>query len=195
MRALFLGAHPDDVEVSAGGTVRTLVAEDWEVDIHTWSNYMSDERIEEGQVAASVFGAHYSWTHGVWTFSEMVAKLGRIYPDLDLIVTPPSTDSHQDHRKVAELGLSLARKNNIKLWEMNHAIPGGIYGMPALNHFVTFGPTVQAIKEQAIRKHASQIEKYGGWWLEAIYTRDRYLGIMVDRIDVTYAEGFHIVIG
>ncbi len=31
MKALFIAAHADDVEISAGGTIQTLVADGWEV--------------------------------------------------------------------------------------------------------------------------------------------------------------------
>lgn len=191
MRALFLGAHPDDVEISAGGTIRTLVDEGWEV----WISPQfpaSWERTEEGIEAAKILGAtympvsHLDQREAVEFWSDM---------GFGLIVTPPSRDSHQDHRKVAELGLSLARKNNISLWEMNHAIPGGIYGMPALNHFVVFDANQQRTKEQALRAHESQVEKYGDWWESAVYIRDRYYGIMVNRDKVVYAEGFRIVVG
>ena len=191
MRALFLGSHPDDVEISAGGTIRTLVNEDWEV----WISPQfpaSWERTEEGIEAAKILGAtympvsHLDQREAVEFWSDM---------GFDLIVTVSSTDSHQDHRAVFELGYSLARKNTISFWEMNHASPGGIYGVPALNHFVTFDAEQWRTKQDAIRQHASQVEKYGRWWLDAISARDRYYGLMTNREKLTFAEGFHIDIG
>ena len=193
MRALFLGAHPDDVVVSAGGTLRTLVDEGWEV----WISPQfpaSWERTEEGIEAAKILGATYMPVSHLDQREAVDYWSGLGF---DLIVTPSSTDSHQDHRDVFELGYSLARKNTISFWEMNHAIPGGIYGVPNLNHFVMFNPMQQNLKQKAINAHRSQVEKYGIWWTNTIWTRDRYYGLMASRENspFTYAEGFHIVIG
>ncbi len=193
MRALFLGAHPDDVETGAGGTIQTLVEDGWEVWVSTTHHIR--ERIGEGVDASKILGATYMPYSriGPSGVSEFVAYFSGL--PLDLIVTSSPTDSHQDHRAVAELGLSLARKNNIALWQMNHAIPGGIYNAPQLNHFVMHSLDQHNVKEQALRAHKSQSEKYGPWWEDTVYMRDRYYGSMIDRENVVFAEGFHIVIG
>lgn len=189
-RALFLGSHPDDVEVSAGGTIVTLVEEGWEVRI--WAPTDDWDRSGEAARAAHILGAIYETGHPQWGHRTMVEHFG---DDWDLIVTPSSKDSHQEHRAVAELGVSLARSNTISLWEMNHAIPGGIYNMPKLNHFVMFTPEQRDTKIRALWAHQSQVEKYGTWWHNAIGARDRYYGLMANREQLTFAEGFRIVIG
>ena len=188
MRALFIAAHADDVEISAGGTIQTLVADDWEV----WTTITilhPKERITEGVVAARQLGVTFM------TVSGSIRELTDYWDGLnfDLIVTPSSSDSHPDHREAAALGVALARKNNVSLWEMNHAIPGGIYNQPDLNHFVRFTSEQWGVKEAAIMAYSSQWEIYGDWWINAIQARDGYYGLMVDRDNLTYAEGFHIV--
>ena len=188
MRALFIGAHADDVEICAGGTIQTLVADDWEV----WTTTTvtgGRTRIGEASEAARQIGATYM------PFTGSIRKLTEYWDELlpDLIVTPSSSDSHPDHRSAAALGIALARKNNVELWEMNHAIPGGIYNQPDLNHFVRFDSPQAMTKSRAVRAYESQLKLYGQWWLDAINARDIYYGLMVSREAITYAEGFHIV--
>ncbi len=189
MRALFIAAHADDVEISAGGTIQTLVAEDWEVWITTTTQH-AKERTQEAIEAAEHLDATYMPGTGSTRFlTTYWDNMG-----FKLIVTPSSSDSHSEHREAAELGIALARKNNIELWEMNHAIPGGIYNQPDLNHFVKFDVLQQFDKERAIAAYVSQVRLYGPWWQAAIRARDRYYGLMLNREEATaYAEGFHIV--
>lgn len=186
-----IGAHPDDVEVSTGGTIQTLVADGWDVEVNVQGP--SIERWNEHSRAVKILGARSS-ARPVGEPRHEVSWIERlaIWPP-DLIVTTSSTDTHPDHRAAAELGLSLVRKNNITLWEMNHAIPGGIYGAPQLNHFVVFSGEQANMKRDALKAHKSQFEKYGYWWLDTVMARDRYYGLLADRETYLYAEGFRIV--
>ncbi len=189
MRALFIAAHADDVEISAGGTIQVLIEDGWEV--WTTATITPDrERLRESVDAAKILGAT------IMPYRGDIRELTSYWDgfDFDLIVTPSSTDSHPEHREAAELGVALTRKNDTALWEMNHAIPGGIYRMPQLNHFVEFPIYKSTVKSRAIRAYKSQILKYGPWWLSAINARDLYYGLMANRHDTPfYAEGFHIV--
>ena len=190
MKALFLGAHPDDVEVGAGGTIQTLVADGWEVNIAT---YPADSgRKEEAETAAEILGTTYT-ALGVTEHRMILTALDQ--GAWNLIVTPSATDSHPEHRALSEVGLALARKNNVSLWQMNHAIPGGVYNAPQLNYLAPFSVDQLDRKLEALEAHQSQYEKYGIWWLSAVSARDLYLGEMIQRDPPTYAEGFHIVIG
>ena len=185
MRALFLGAHPDDVEVCAGGTVAKLTGKDWEVNISTplpvWT------RLLESRKAAESLGAEYQPWSDTLPRREMIVYLesGGAW---DLIVTPSPQDSHQEHRETAELGYALARKNNVELWHMNTGIPGGLAISPNLNHFMTFGSEEWQAKSNALQAHESQWDKYGGWdWHDTIVARDVYYGGI---LGAQYAEGY-----
>ncbi len=188
MRALFIAAHADDVEISAGGTIQVLIEEGYEVWTTTTAQHAKERTIEAVE-AAEILGAIYIPVVG------SIRYLTTYWDDYNfsLIVTPSSTDSHEEHRQAAELGVGLARGNDITLMEMNHAIPGGIYRMPQLNHFVTFSVDQMEIKALAVHAYRSQKEKYGSWWPLAIKARDRYYGLMADRVGVSFAEGFNIV--
>jgi len=189
-QALFLGAHPDDVEVSAGGTVARLVDEDWDVVIAVLpQGFFDSGRNMEGQAAARILGATYRM-YAPQAVNHLISLIERDYPMPDLIVTPPPIDSHQDHRAVTKIGFALARENRTELWHMNFAIPGRI-SSPPLNHFVRFGLNAQERKELALQAHTSQWLKYGGEvWAALIANRDRYYG---ELLGASYAEGFERV--
>jgi LmbE family N-acetylglucosaminyl deacetylase len=192
VRALFLGAHPDDVEVGAGGTIARLVDEGWEVNIEI--PYPGKERANEAIAAANILGAGYNHfpQPGIWNHRNTITTLERRNIWLDLIVTPSPVDSHQEHRQIADLGLSLARKNNVDLWHMDSAIPGGLANNPRLNHYVKLEASHIARKEAAVRAHQSQVTKYGDWdwWWGTIFDRASYLGGMIEFGDFIYAEGY-----
>ncbi len=179
--ALFIGAHPDDVEVCAGGTVAKLTADRWEVTIATPNPGMT--RRVEAWKAASILGATYWAWRDTYDEREVVDFLERTpFGPLnwDLIVTPSPQDSHQEHREMAELGYALNRKNDTELWHMNTGIPGGLALTPNLNHFMAFGTTEWQMKSDAIQAHASQWEKYGGWkWHDTIMARDELYGKLI----------------
>ncbi len=188
MRSLFMGAHPDDVEISAGGTILTLIDEGWEVWI-TNTEPTSRIRTVESVEAAKILGAIYM------PYSGDSRDLVRYWGDLpiDLFVTPSAVDSHPEHRKAADIGVQLVRGNDVGLWQMNHAIPGSVVPAPQLNHFVRFTISQATTKYRAIRAHTSQLEAYGQWWIDVIDARDRYYGLIGNREDLVYAEGFRIV--
>ncbi len=130
-RALFIGAHPDDVEISAGGTIQTLVDEGWDVWI-THTEPTSIARMEESIDAVKILGATYMPYMG--DSRDLVRYWGDL--PIDLFVTPSAVDTHPDHRAAAAIGAQLARGNDVELWEMNHAIPGGVTCAHQLNHIV-----------------------------------------------------------
>ena len=183
-----LGAHADDVEISAGGTILTLIDQGWEVWI-THTEPTSIARMEESIDAAEILGATYMPYTG--DSRDLVRHWGGM--GIDLFVTPSAVDSHPEHRAAADIGVQLARGNDVELWEMNHAIPGGVVPAPQLNHFVRFTISQATTKYRAIRAHTSQLEAYGQWWIDAIDARDRYYGLIGNREDPVYVEGFRIV--
>ncbi len=184
MRALFLGAHPDDVEVCAGGTVAKLTSREWEIFIATPN--LGTDRTSEARAAAPMLGALYWPWHPDAPQRAVIVFLEQY--KYDLIVTPSPQDSHQEHREVAELGYALARKNNVELWHMNTGIPGGLAISPNLNHFMTFGVPESQAKSDALQAHGSQWDKYGGWkWHNTIMARDEHYGGLVGAL---FAEGY-----
>ena len=188
MRALFLGAHPDDVEVCAGGTAAKLTSRDWELVIATPNPYKSQRWLEARDAAMILGGVYWGWNEEMTQREVLVYLEGGQRPAWDLIVTPSPQDSHQEHQEISRLGYALARKNNVELWHMNTAIPGGLAITPKLNHFMTFGMAEMQVKSKAIQAHGTQWDKYGSWkWHDTIVARDRHYGGL---IGAPYAEGY-----
>jgi LmbE family N-acetylglucosaminyl deacetylase len=114
LSVLALGAHPDDIEIAAGGTLLTLAERHPGLHVRYVLMTGSAERQEEARAAARAFipGAClevevHDLPDGrlpaVWgQVKEILGHLARsVRPDL--ILGPSPGDAHQDHRTVGEL--------------------------------------------------------------------------------------------
>ncbi|WP_225234225.1 PIG-L deacetylase family protein [Klenkia terrae] len=115
LRVLAVGAHPDDVEIGAGGTLLQLVDQrpDTEVDVLVLTG--TAERAAEARAAADLFlaGARHTVTvHDLpdgrlpahWdAVKQVLEDHAAAAPRPDLVIGPGPDDSHQDHRLIAEL--------------------------------------------------------------------------------------------
>lgn len=115
-----LAAHPDDLEIAAGGLLLTLAAAVPGVRVHYVLFTGAPERQLEARGAASAFlaGVRLSMaTHALpdgrlpahWgSAKEIVEAAARELP-ADLVLAPARDDAHQDHRTVAELATTAFR--------------------------------------------------------------------------------------
>jgi LmbE family N-acetylglucosaminyl deacetylase len=122
--ALFIGAHPDDIEIGAGGTVAKLVGRDWDV----WFLIMTKEagkagqdRQQEALSAANSLGikkdhvifADYRDAYLVCN-QESISRVRQIVADYsikpDVVFTHTNSDSHNDHRATYEITVSALRQ-------------------------------------------------------------------------------------
>jgi LmbE family N-acetylglucosaminyl deacetylase len=115
LRVLAVGAHPDDVEIGAGGTILELVRSVPEVCVDVLILTGTPERAEEARTSAAAFTAGgecnvevHALPDGRLPAAWLEAKnlleahaTSRARPDL--ILGPSRDESHQDHRTVAEL--------------------------------------------------------------------------------------------
>jgi LmbE family N-acetylglucosaminyl deacetylase len=114
-RILIAGAHSDDAEIGAGGTIRRLVEERPDASV-TWLVLAAPEpaRDEEARASATRLLAGVAETvidvrdlrDGYLPFlgsapKEAVAEHAALDPDL--IIGPRHDDAHQDHRLVCDL--------------------------------------------------------------------------------------------
>jgi LmbE family N-acetylglucosaminyl deacetylase len=141
LRVLVVGAHADDIEIGAGGTLFRLLAErphthvDWVVLSGT------PERQEEAHVSAEAFLAGVDHAVHLEAFPDgRFALIGTALKDYfasrlqplrpDLVLTHRRQDAHQDHRAVADLswqtfrGATLAAYE-IPKWEGDLVSPNG----------------------------------------------------------------------
>lgn len=206
---LFLVAHPDDVEVCAGGTIAKHIANGdnvmvvisfmpslptKQVDFATRVNV----RMVELEQAANRLGYDYTYffesdrTH--MGLRKWLASLEEKFPpeNYDRVYTMHVGDSHQEHRAINEIAMSFCRDNTSDLIMCQPAIPGGVTHRPFVpNMYVDIGDFIEK-KKEAIGIHKSQVEKYSPKrdWIEAVLARDRANG---ELIHCKYAEAFEIV--
>jgi LmbE family N-acetylglucosaminyl deacetylase len=130
-RVLCLGAHCDDIEIGAGGTVMRLITESSAIEFD-WVIFGGSDpvRAEEARRAAALFtrGAQRVEVtiHGFrdsffpWDgakVKEVFEHLKRSCPP-DLILTHHDDDRHQDHRLISELTWNTWRNNMILEYEI-----------------------------------------------------------------------------
>lgn len=180
MSMLFLTAHYDDLEVMAGGTAAVNGG-------HSIVLYPKPEhgKEEESDLSYKILGIQKALVD-IGTERELVDSLDswlRVAIYVKQIICNSPYDSHPEHRRVADIARQIARKNNVDLWFMDHAMPGGYSGTaPRPNHFVKFhsNDKYDALNCYAVLSAADK---------RAVASRDMYYGRMLGS---TYAEGFII---
>jgi len=196
VRALFLGAHCDDIEIGCGGTVLDLARRHPGLSAHWIVLSATAERVREGERAAGRFLTGVArqevvierFRDGYLPYEGARVKdffegLKRIEPDV--IFTHHREDAHQDHRFVSELTWNTFRDHLI----LEYEIPkyDGDTGAP--NAFV---PLDDAIADAKVR-HV--MESYPSQAARPWFTADTLLATMrlrgVQARAPRYAEGFY----
>lgn len=197
-RVLFLGAHSDDIEIGAGGTVQRIIEEAPEVEIR-WVVFSGDDirreearrsaaeylkKIEKKKVELHAFRDGYFPYEGA-AIKDCFEELGKGF-NPDLIFTHYREDRHQDHRIVSDLTWNTFRNHTI----LEYEIPkyDGDLGSP--NFFVEL--TESQCREKTKRLDtcfASQSKK--GWFSDATFVAlMRLRGVECGAND-GFAEGFY----
>ena len=197
MKILAFGAHPDDVEVGAGGTLAKLSQDGHEVKIVvTTVPNKRDVRIPESQDAARILGAQLTMLDlpptEVKNDRPMVKRLDEMISDYqpDIVLTHWHHDSHQDHQALSLAVLAACRKNRCSVYMYEQTIPGGIVPFPFQAHvFIDISTTIDR-KLDSVRAHASQLAVNRDWWQYGIKGRAANWGYM---INAEYAEAFSCV--
>ncbi len=118
-RVLAIGAHPDDVEVGAGGLLARLSAEGADVTIAIVSvPSQPDQRRAEARNAAVVIDAELIILHDATCrvedipMHELVRRFDHVIGDLrpDLVITHSANDLHWDHGLVHRATVSALRR-------------------------------------------------------------------------------------
>lgn len=199
IRLLAIGAHPDDIEIGAGGTVLRLVDELPAVEARWVILSGTQDRATEARVAAAAFlgisegdadvrvgGLRDAWFPAMFADAKatLLESIAGFEPDL--VLSPALHDRHQDHRLVAELVWQALR--NHQIWE--YEIPKYEGDLREPNLYVRLSASVARRKVELIdRIFATQRER--SW-----FAPDVFLGLMrirgvEARAPEGYAEGFH----
>ncbi len=198
LSVLCLGAHSDDIEIGAGGTLLNLVERGALLDVHWCVLSGVGEREIEARASAADFlmGAAktqveiMSFRDGFFPEQGEAVKLwfealkSRVNPDV--IFTHRRDDAHQDHRQVCRLTWNTFRDHFI----LEYEVPkwDGDMGQP--NMYVPVSAATLERKIELLNTHfGSQRSKQ---WFDA----DTFLGLarlrgMECRAPERYAEAFH----
>ncbi|MFC7545807.1 PIG-L deacetylase family protein [Plantactinospora sp. GCM10030261] len=108
-----LGAHPDDIEIGAGGLLLSLATVPG-LRVHYVLLTGSAARQAEARAAAAAFLPDARLTFALhdlpdgrvpasWAAAKRIVDEAAREVDADLVVAPAADDAHQDHRTLAEL--------------------------------------------------------------------------------------------
>lgn len=183
MRLLFLSPHPDDAEISCGGTIARMVHEGHEVDIavmvgegdlpmvHSGQVVPFSQRRDEQERAAKVLGVrrlHWLEIGPASKLDESPLSKGVIALDKLLAIGfdefyVPLPSHNQDHTytwNVAIAAMRPTKNDRMAAYAYEQAtqfhgttFDGGIMS----RHYVTYGKMEQDIKERAIACHQCQM--------------------------------------
>ena len=194
LAVLAIGAHPDDIEIGAGGTLLGIVDSQPGIRVHYVVVTGTPDRQLEARHAATEFlaGAELSIELHDLPEGRMPAHWGLVKDLLeevalsyspDLIIAPQPEDAHQDHRTIAEILPTVFRDQLI----LGYEIPkwDGDFGRPAM-YFPMSADTAQRKVELLHKCFPSQHPR--DWWDEEVFRGLARLRGMECR--APYAEAF-----
>jgi LmbE family N-acetylglucosaminyl deacetylase len=196
---LCLGAHSDDIEIGAGGTILELMASKVQLEVHWCVLSAIGERAKEAEASARAFlaGANRAdveigqFKDGFFPYqgSEIKSWIedlkSRVNPDV--VLTHRREDAHQDHREVCKLTWNAFRDHFILEYEISKW--DGDIGQP--NIYMPLSAAVLERKIDMMHEHfATQRSKD---WFDA----DTFRGLArlrgtECRAPERYAEGFFL---
>jgi LmbE family N-acetylglucosaminyl deacetylase len=192
LQLVCLAAHPDDVEIAAGGTVLAL-AERGNVEGHWLTLTGSPERRAEAKSAARAFlpdsqSSFHAFPDGRlpahWNeVKNILHDFAATLPDADVLLAPRMDDAHQDHRLLGTMAPTVWRDALV----LHYEIPKWDGDLGRSNCYVPISPEVAQRKVSLLNEHyRSQHDR--DWWDD-----ETFLALMRIRgmeCRSRYAEGF-----
>jgi LmbE family N-acetylglucosaminyl deacetylase len=194
LSVLAIGAHPDDIEIAAGGTLLTLAASRPGLRVRYVVLTGTDERHAEARTAAAAFLPESDLTidlhrlpegrlPAVWDrVKDVLEAVARTWTP-DLILAPSSDDAHQDHRTIGQVVPTVFRDQLC----LSYEIPkwDGDLGRPSF--YLALTPDVAQRKVELLHKcFPSQASR--DWWDDEVFLGLARLRGMECR--APYAEAF-----
>lgn len=208
MKILVVGAHLDDIELAAGGTLAKAVKNGHKVKvlIMSKSGYTNKEgkiqrsddvAVEEGVKALNTLGIKDIEildfpTKDIPFRSDVVnaidVSMSKYNPDI--IFTHHPFDTHQAHEGVAKATIAAARRRNTVYFFEPIAPSGRSYVAFKPQMYVDIGETVD-LKIKALKCHKSEYNKFGGEnWIDGVKARCGFRGYEIGK---KYAEAFEVL--
>jgi LmbE family N-acetylglucosaminyl deacetylase len=194
LSVLAIGAHPDDIEIGAGGTLLSLANSHAGLRAYYLVLTGTAERQLEARDAAREFlpGADLTVElrdlpegrlPGVW--SEVKDTIEEVTTSFspDLVLAPQSADAHQDHRIIAEIVPTVFRD---QLY-LGYEVPKSDGDFIRLSTYVPLSAATAQRKVQLLHKcFPSQMSRH--WWDDEVFLGLARLRGMECR--ALYAEAF-----
>jgi len=163
-----LAAHPDDVEIAAGGTLLAL-AERGNVEGYWLTLTGSPERRAEAKSAARAFlpdsqSSIHAFPDGRlpahWNeVKNILHDFAATLPDADVLLAPRMDDAHQDHRLLGTMAPTVWRDALV----LHYEIPKWDGDLGRSNCYVPISPEVAQRKVLLLNEHyRSQHDR--DWW-------------------------------
>ena len=197
LNVLCIGAHSDDIEIGAGGTILGWIAAGYQLNVEWWVLSAVGDRRGEAEASAADFldGAFHSRVVcGDFKdsyFPDQGERLKGWIEDHkpavepDVVLTHRRDDAHQDHREVCKLTWNAFRDQMI----LEYEIPkwDGDLGRP--NLYVPLGDGIIERKIELLEKH------FGSQRSKDWFDGDTFRGLarlrgMECRAPSRFAEGF-----
>lgn len=194
LSVLALGAHPDDIEIAAGGTLLSLAERKAGLRVRYVLFTGTPERQQEARAAACAFlpGADLEVELHDLPDGRLPAVYGQVKELLegiaasfrpDVILAPSPGDAHQDHRTLGELVPTAFRDQLCLAYE----IPKWDGDMGSPNTYFPLTDKIARQKVELLGKcYPSQ--RYRDWWGEETFLALARLRGMECR--ARYAEAF-----
>lgn len=195
VRSLVLvGAHPDDIELGAGGLLLALGAANPDLRVHYLLLTGTPSRQDEARAAAAAFlpGAQLSFAlHDLpdgrvpahWADAKRFIDAAAAATSPDLVLAPAPDDAHQDHRTVAELVPTAFRSASV----LHYEIPKWDGDLGRRNVYLPL--TAEQARRKVELLHTSYpSQKDRDWWDDEVFLGLARLRGMECRS--RYAEAF-----
>jgi LmbE family N-acetylglucosaminyl deacetylase len=195
-RVLAFGAHPDDIEVGAGGLLKRLSDQGADVTMAIVSiPNQADKRRAEAHAGAAIIGADLFILYEEKQcrvedipMHELVRRFDQLVGDIrpDLVITHSANDLHWDHGLVNRATVSALRRTPCDLLAFMSSPEMNSQARSIGQCFADVSTTIEA-KIQAISAHSSQVAK-----MDMDSTRD--LARAMGRISgYEYAEAYEVL--
>ena len=191
---LAVGAHADDIEIGAGGTLLKLRRRHPEVRLVWLVLSGAGERAAEARAAGRAFGADVVVVEDLTDrffpdeWAAVKRRIGAVAGDLercDLVIGPWRLDRHQDHRVVGELLWQTFRSQPV--WAYEIAKYEGDLGHP--NLLVDLPEDIVDRKIELLLAHFPS--QHARAWFDPA-TFQALLRLRGVEAASTWAEGFHV---
>jgi LmbE family N-acetylglucosaminyl deacetylase len=167
-----LGAHPDDIEIGAGGLLLSLPPE---VRVHYVLCTGTVDRHAEARAAATSFLPAADITFALhdlpdarlparWQETKEVVEAAADNGPADLVLAPSATDAHQDHRVLATL-VPTAFRDTLTL---HYEIPKWDGDLGPRNVYLPL-PDVLARRKVELLNSAYPSQKDRDWWDDEVF--------------------------